>query len=243
MEAATPVRAANKARRDPALPLSVIGRSPTAPVHDKPYCENARAPPQWADSETQSYKNENRPAPDIGAMKANRSTLTRFYSALAHLDPDAMACCYAPDVHFQDEVFSLDGRDQVMAMWRMLCTSAQARGRADWKLNYRVISVNAETGRMHWSAHYRFGKIQRPVHNRIRSTFHFNEAGQITRHHDQFDFWRWSRQALGLPGLLLGWSPLLRQQVRSKALLGLNRHLAENPVLTLARPDPTEGNH
>ncbi len=174
------------------------------------------------------------------SMLASRTTLKRFYNALAHLDPDTMALCYAPDVRFRDEVFTLDGSDQVMAMWRMLCESAQTSGRANWKLNYRVISAGADTGQLQWSAHYRFGKVQRPVHNRIKATFRFNAAGQITQHHDQFDFWRWSRQALGLPGLLLGWSPLLRRQVRSKALHGLNRYIAENPILTQARPDPRE---
>ena len=173
-------------------------------------------------------------------MQASRTTLTRFYNAFAHLDPDAMALSYAPDVRFQDEVFSLEGRDQVMAMWRMLCESMQASGRADWKLSYRVISVDADTGRLHWSAYYRFGTVQRPVHNRIHSTFRFNAAGQITQHHDQFDFWRWSRQALGLPGLLLGWSPLLRRQVRLKALASLNRYSARHPALTHSRPGPTE---
>ncbi len=175
-------------------------------------------------------------------MKANRSTMTRFYRALANLDPDVMASCYAPDVRFQDEVFALEGRDQVMAMWCMLCESAKANGRADWKLNYRVISVDADNGRLYWSAYYRFGKVQRPVHNRIHSTFCFNAIGQITEHHDNFDFWRWSRQSMGLPGMLLGWSGLLRRQVRSKALEGLNRYITAHPTLTQNRPDPTEGN-
>jgi hypothetical protein len=177
-------------------------------------------------------------------MQANRATLNRLYSGLAHLDPDAMAGCYAPEVRFRDEVFTLEGREQVMSMWRMVCESASKGGRADWKLNYRVISVDADTGRLHWSAHYRFGMLGRPVHNRIRALFRFNAEGLITEHHDQFDFWRWSRQALGLPGLLLGWSPLLRRQVRSKALAGLNRYTIEHPPMrTQARPDSTEGNH
>ena len=176
-------------------------------------------------------------------MQANRTTLKRFYNAFAHLDPDVMAGCYAPDVRFRDEVFAIEGRDQVMAMWRMLCDSARTSGRADWKLNYRVISVDADTGRLHWSAHYRFGKVQRPVHNRIQSNFCFNATGQITQHHDKFDFWRWSRQALGLPGLLLGWSPQLRRQVRSQALDGLNRYITAHPILAQDRPDTTQGNH
>lgn len=176
-------------------------------------------------------------------MRENRKTLNRFYGAFAHLDPDTMARCYAPDVRFQDEIFTLEGRDQVMAMWRMLCESVATGKRADWKLNYRVISTDANTARLHWSARYPFGKAQRPVHNRIQSVFAFNAQGQISQHYDHFNFWRWSRQALGLPGLLLGWSPMLRRQVRSKALHGLNRHIAGHPILTQVRPVTTEESH
>ena len=39
--------------------------------------------------------------------------------------------------------------------------------------------------------------------------------------HDSFDLWRWSRQALGTKGLLLGWTPLVRNAVRAQALKGL----------------------
>jgi len=52
-------------------------------------------------------------------------------------------------------------------------------------------AVRAGIGRLHWSAHYRFGKAQRPVHNQIEAMFRFDAAGHITQHHDQFDFWRW----------------------------------------------------
>ena len=81
----------------------------------------------------------------------------RFYNAFAHLDPATMAQCYAPEAQFRDEVFSLDGRDQVMSMWFMLCESLDGRGRVDWKLNYRIVSVDAQTARLHWSARYHFG--------------------------------------------------------------------------------------
>jgi hypothetical protein len=47
----------------------------------------------------------------------------------------------------------------------------------------------------------------------------------IVSHHDSFDFWRWSRQALGAPGLLLGWSPVLRNQVRKQANTSLRKYL------------------
>ena len=45
----------------------------------------------------------------------------------------------------------------------------------------------------------------------------FDKRGLILRHRDRFDFWGWSRQALGAPGWLLGWTPLLRNKVRAQA--------------------------
>ncbi|PMZ59603.1 DUF4440 domain-containing protein, partial [Pseudomonas sp. GW247-3R2A] len=33
--------------------------------------------------------------------------------------------------------------------------------------------------------------------------------------------WAWSRQALGFKGLLLGWTPAVRNAVRAQALKGL----------------------
>lgn len=70
-----------------------------------------------------------------------------------------------------------------------------------------------------------FGQTGRPVHNRIRAEFAFAD-GLIVDHVDRFDFWRWSRQALGLPGLLLGWTPALQAKVRAQAQGRLEQFLA-----------------
>ena len=56
------------------------------------------------------------------------------------------------------------------------------------------------------------------IHARFRL-----DAGLIVEHVDDFDFWRWSRQALGPAGLLLGWSPFLRDKVRREAARTLAR--------------------
>lgn len=171
-------------------------------------------------------------------MHANKATLGRFYAAFALLDPDTMASCYAPEVQFDDEVFSLQGHEQVTGMWHMLCQSMQTTGRADWKLNYRAVVADARTGTVQWNATYRFGATGRLVENRIEAQFQFDTEGRIVRHQDQFDFWRWSRQALGMPGLLLGWSPMMRRQVRARANAGLKKYLARRTALAQTIPNP-----
>lgn len=153
----------------------------------------------------------------------SEATIRRFYEAFARLDGEAMQACYAPDARFDDEAFSLHGAAQIGGMWRMLCaaTRADAAALAHWRLEVSDIGATGA----HWEAHYLFGPGRRAVHNRIDARFEFDGEGRITRHVDRFDFAAWARQALGLPGWLLGWTPMLRRQVRSRAAAQLRRFL------------------
>lgn len=164
-------------------------------------------------------------------MHPNQQTVQRFYDAFARLDADSMAACYAPDVVFEDEVFELHGLHEAGGMWRMLCAATLAKGRVDWRLDVSGVSADAQRGQAHWDAHYRFSGTQRLVLNRIDASFRFNADGLISHHRDRFDFWAWSRQALGLPGLMLGWMPWFRHKVRAQAKAHLDKFL-----LTQERP-------
>jgi len=151
----------------------------------------------------------------------SRATIERFYAAFARLDSDAMTACYAEDARFDDEVFALAGRRQIGGMWAMLCSGTRAKGLAQWRLQASDITEHGA----HWEAHYLFPATGRVVHNRIDAEFEFDAQGSIVRHRDRFDIWRWSRQALGLPGWLLGWTPFLRHKVRAQAAANLRRFL------------------
>jgi len=152
----------------------------------------------------------------------SRATIERLYAAFARLDGEGMAACYSPDAGFDDEVFSLRGRDRIGGMWTMLCHAVKTKGRDVWKIETRDITDRGA----HWDATYRFSATGRMVHNAIDAEFEFDDAGLITRQRDRFDFWRWARQALGAPGLLLGWSPMLHNKVRAQAAKNLDRFLA-----------------
>jgi ketosteroid isomerase-like protein len=147
-------------------------------------------------------------------MDAHAALIERFYAAFARRDWQAMAACYHPEVHFSDEVFDLHGPDAGM-MWRMLCTNGR-----DLELSWRDVAAEGDIGRAHWDARYTFSATGRTVLNRIDATFTFRD-GLIVRHVDRFDFWAWSRQALGAPGWVLGWTPLLRGKVRATAAKNL----------------------
>ena len=147
-------------------------------------------------------------------MHPNATLIERFYAAFARRDWAGMAACYHPEVHFSDEAFDLHGADAGM-MWRMLCTNGK-----DLRLEVSGIAADEREGRAHWDARYTFSATGRAVLNRIDARFEFRD-GLIVRHVDHFDFWAWSRQALGAPGWLLGWTPLLRAKAVSYTHLTL----------------------
>lgn len=145
--------------------------------------------------------------------------LERFYGAFARRDHQAMATCYTPDAEFSDPVFPHLAGPEVPGMWRMLCE----RG-TDLRLEYRDLHADEATGSAHWEAWYTFSATRRPVHNVIEARFEFAD-GRIRRHRDTFDLYRWARQALGLKGLLLGWTPPVQAAVRAQARRALTRFL------------------
>lgn len=148
--------------------------------------------------------------------------IRRFYEALKTRDCQAFAACYHPEAEFHDPVFDLRGK-RVPAMWHMLCEAGK-----DMAVTYRDVRASGDTGRGHWEAAYTFSLTGRKVHNRMDSVFRFRD-GRIIEHRDRFDFWRWSRAALGPPGLLLGWTPILRARVRKQAAGNLEKFLARHP--------------
>jgi ketosteroid isomerase-like protein len=151
---------------------------------------------------------------------SNLALLDQFYAAFARLDGEAMARCYAPDASFSDPVFVGLRGEQPGGMWRMLTSRAK-------DLSVEVVSRDADerAGTAHWVAHYAFAQTGRPVMNDVQSQFRFAD-GMIISHVDDFDFHRWSRQALGLPGLLFGATLVLRGSVQRKARAGLDKFLA-----------------
>ena len=151
----------------------------------------------------------------------NYATLDGFYDAFSRKDYAKMRTYYAPDATFEDPAFKLDSGERAADMWEMLCK----RG-ADLELEYEVLSVDDEGGEVKWEARYTFSQTGNKVHNIIHATIKLRD-GKIVEHRDAFDFWRWSSQALGLPGKLLGWSGFLRGKVRQQAGAQLERYVAK----------------
>lgn len=149
----------------------------------------------------------------------NERLIRCFYESFARHDADAMTACYHDRVEFSDPAFGrLQGAD-AKNMWRMLI----ARAKGELQVEFKNVSANEKTGAADWQAEYVFSQTGRFVSNRIHAEFEFEDA-KIIRHRDSFDLWKWSRQALGTPGILLGWSSLLQNKIRRNARLALREY-------------------
>jgi len=146
--------------------------------------------------------------------------LSQFYTAFQSKDYETMAALYHPEARFKDAAFELDSGAAAGAMWKMLITSGR-----DLRIEFSEVTGDAHTGSAHWEAWYTFSRTGRKVHNIIEARFEFKD-GLIYRHSDYFNFWRWSRQALGLTGWLLGWTPFLKNKVRGTAMSSLRKFMA-----------------
>ena len=153
-------------------------------------------------------------------MTNEETILNTFYKAFQTLDYSTMADCYHKDASFKDEVFTLRGKE-INAMWHMLCDRA-----VDFNLEYSLIKQDSNYA-VKWQANYIFSQTKRKVCNNIFAEFKFKD-GKIIEHKDTFDFWKWSRQSLGITGILLGWSPILRNKVGLVANNNLNRFMEKN---------------
>ena len=156
-------------------------------------------------------------------MGADTETITSFYRAFQERDHAAMAACYHPAVHFSDPVFTDLYGDEAKAMWHMLCE----RG-SDLTLTFSDVSAAGNRGSARWDATYTFGPSGRLVRNSIDASFVFEDT-KIIRHVDTFDLWRWTRMALGISGVLTGWTGFTKAKVRATANRGLMRFIDDHP--------------
>lgn len=157
-------------------------------------------------------------------MDQNKETIIRFYQAFQERDWKTMQSCYHPQAQFKDPVFPDLNSQEVKAMWHMLCENAK-----DFSLQFSEVSTEGDKGKCRWDAWYTFSKTGRKVHNIIHADFQFKD-GQIIEHSDSFNFWRWSRMALGLSGVLLGWAPFLQNKIQATAQKSLNKFMQAHYV-------------
>ena len=150
----------------------------------------------------------------------NEETIQRFYTAFEKLDYKTMQDCYSQDIIFNDAVFGVLQGDEARAMWEMLCKQA-----TKFSLTFSDIRfLDEEYATCNWTASYTFSKTGRPVVNYVKAHMRIQD-NKITEHTDQFSLYKWCRQALGIPGMLLGWSSLLQNKIRKQARGNLRKFI------------------
>jgi hypothetical protein len=105
----------------------------------------------------------------------------------------------------------------------MLCKRAK-----DFSLTYGNIQLlDEEYATCDWNAQYLFSKTGRKVNNKIKAHMRLKD-GLIIEHTDAFDFYKWTRMAMGLPGFLFGWSNFMQGKIQKGARKGLVDFMEKN---------------
>lgn len=156
-------------------------------------------------------------------MTANEKTLVKFYSAFANANASTMSECYHPDIAFRDPVFGLLKGANVSKMWKMLIEGSKGV----LKIDVSDIKADEYVGSAQWTASYTFSKTNRKVVNVIQARFHFKD-GLIIKHTDDFDIWKWSKQAFGIKGVLFGWTGYMHRKIHEKAVSSLKKYKESN---------------
>ena len=148
--------------------------------------------------------------------------LNDFYNAFGEGNKERMLRHYHPDATFQDPAFGKLKGKEVLAMWSMLIE----KSKGELEIAHRIIESDQSSGKVIWEAKYNYGKSRRKVHNIITADITLQDD-KIIKHVDEFNLWKWSGQALGLPGKLLGWSSYLQNKIQRGAKKSLAEYMSK----------------
>lgn len=138
--------------------------------------------------------------------------IKNFYTSFANGDYLGMVKHYHEDIIFQDPAFGELRGEKAGKMWEMLLS----RKDSGLKVSFSNVQADDESGSADWKAVYAYGPQKRQVINQVQARFVFKN-GKIVEHIDSFDIWKWSRQALGPIGSLMGWTPFMKRKIQSMA--------------------------
>lgn len=151
----------------------------------------------------------------------NQKIIHEFYSAFQKKDAETMLRFYSPEIRFEDPAFGLLKEPYVSAMWKMLCASA-----TDLKIDFEILSSDEDSVEAYWEASYTFKATGRKVFNKIHAHFVFKDR-MIIEHKDTFDLYKWSKQALGWKGYLIGFTTYFKRKLNTQTRKMLDKFLED----------------
>ena len=153
-------------------------------------------------------------------MNTHTQLIEKFYTAFQKLDAVGMNSCYSDDIVFFDPVFGLLKGEEVNCMWEMLCKNAK-----DFTLTYgNIVTLDEEYSTCDWVATYTFSKTGNKVVNKIKANMRFAD-GKIIEHSDAFSLHKWSKQAFGILGVLIGWNSFFQNKIKRQAKQNLLKYM------------------
>lgn len=158
---------------------------------------------------------------DIEKANHNKKVIEQFYTAFKNHNAEEMVKLYHDDVEFQDAAFGILKGERAKNMWRMLIE----RGK-DLELNFDHVRADENSGKANWDAYYTFSQTGNKVHNIIQAEFIFKD-GLIYRHKDTFDLYKWSKQAFGFTGWLIGGTGFFKNKLNTEANKGLDKYIVD----------------
>ncbi|MBE7413268.1 MAG: nuclear transport factor 2 family protein [Leptospiraceae bacterium] len=158
-------------------------------------------------------------------MPQNKEIIEKFYTSFQNKDSKTMLECYHEDIEFSDPVFQNLKGIQAKAMWMMLIEKSP-----ELKILFSNIQSDGDFASADWEADYPFGKTKRQIHNKIHAEFQLKD-GKIINHKDNFSLWKWAGMALGISGVLLGFTSKIQNKIRSEAMTGLTMYMKRKRLL------------
>ncbi|MBL4708955.1 MAG: nuclear transport factor 2 family protein [Flavobacteriales bacterium] len=150
-----------------------------------------------------------------------RETIEQFYTAFSAGDLKEMLNCYHDEIVFEDPAFGQLKGVRAKAMWQMLLSRREKSG-----LTLQFSLDQNSDNKATWIATYNYGPKKRKVVNSISAQFKFKDE-KIIQHTDSFDLWKWTQQALGTSGYLLGWSNFMKQKIQKTTHKALDQFIAK----------------
>jgi len=157
----------------------------------------------------------------VTIIMEKRELLDKFYTSFKNKDAAGMASCYHDDIIFHDPAFGTLKGEEAKAMWKMLLS----KNDNELKINYTILEASETQGSVEWEGSYIYGPKRRKVTNQISAYFEFKEE-KIFRHTDTFNIYKWSKQALGFKGTLLGWMPFFKKKIQQKTNRLLSKYMS-----------------